>query len=451
MRTSYDSLRGQLAEQINPTEELESRLTNPFGFVPVGNVKDFFDCTDDEVIAEGPAETGKTLAALNKLHRTASRWPGCQLSIIRKTYKSMAGSVLMTYVNKVLGNQSAIAGYGGSKPSWYDYPNGSRIWVDGMDEPTRVLSSERDIIYVNQAEELTLAEWQTLSTRVTGRAGNIPNPQLLGDCNPGPPTHWIKSRAKEGNLTLIRTIHQDNPTLWDKATNSWTKQGERTLRKLSKLTGTMRLRLLNGMWAQPEGAIYNMFIEEQNKVESFYPNLLWPRIVGIDPIGANIAAVWLAYDPINGILNAYREYSEPFGISTPQHVDNLIGLSRGEAIFAWIAGQISERQARVDLNAYGIPAMPPPVSDLWTGIDRTRQLLQDCKLVIHTSCPGLLSEIGAYSRKTDPKSGAIINEIADKESFHLLDALRYAVVWLTTPIEERRDVVYSPIPIGLDY
>ena len=450
-KPSFDFLRGVLAEQLSPTEKVQTGLSDPYRFVPIGNIVTFIECMDDEVIAEGPAETGKTLAALNKLHRTAFRYAGSQLSIIRKTYKSMVGSVLMTYENKVIGLNSQVRAYGGSKPSWYDYPNGSRIWVDGMDEPTRILSSERDIIYVNQAEELSLQEWETLSTRVTGRAGNIPNPQLLGDCNPGPPTHWIKSRAKQSNLTLIQTGHKDNPTLWDVKNEAWTEQGERTLRKLSKLTGTMRLRLLNGMWAQPEGAIYNMFLEERHKVEAFYPNPLWPRVVGIDPIGANIAAVWLAFDPQQGLLNVYREYSEPFGMSTPQHVDNILGLSRGETIFAWVAGAVAERQARVDLTAYGIPAISPPISDVWAGVDRIRQLLYDCKLVIHDSCPGLLSEIGAYSRSMDPKTGVVTNEIANKESYHLLDAMRYAVAWLTTPVEERSDIVYAPIHIGLEY
>jgi hypothetical protein len=194
-----------------------------------------------------------------------------------------------------------------------------------------------------------------------------------------------------------------------------------------------------------------MFLEERHKVEAFYPPIIWPRIVGIDPIGANIAAVWLAYDPVQGILNAYREYVEPFGLSTPQHVDNIMGLTRGETVFAWIAGAMAERQARVDLNAYGIPAMSPPVSDVWAGIDRTRQLLQDCKLVIHSSCPGLLSEFGAYSRRTDPKTGVITNDIADKESYHLLDALRYAILWLCEPMVEKQEIVYNPIKIGLEY
>ena len=90
--------------------------------------------------------------------------------------------------------------YGGDKtPDRYIYPNGSVIWLGGMDNPDKVLSSERDFIYVNQAEELAEGDWETLKTRCNGRAGNAPYAQLSGDCNPGGSKHWIRERAKRGS------------------------------------------------------------------------------------------------------------------------------------------------------------------------------------------------------------------------------------------------------------
>lgn len=191
-----------------------------------------------------------------------------QGAIIRKTYRSMPGSVLQTYDKKVLVEGDGVTKRGGEKPEWFDYPNGSRLWVGGMDNPAKVLSSERDVIYVNQAEELTLDEWETLTTRATGRAGNMPYAQVIGDCNPGSFSHWIKGSANDGKIKLLESRHEDNPTLFDQETKEITPQGERSLEALDRLTGVRYLRLRKGLWAAAEGSVYDTFDRARHIVDS---------------------------------------------------------------------------------------------------------------------------------------------------------------------------------------
>ena len=237
------------------------------GYTPYGNVRAFMTCHDPEVVMVGPAETGKTLAALMKLHICACKYPRAQLAIIRKTQKSIYTSVLQTYQNRVINDGAPVEVFGGSRPEWFTYPNGAQVFIGGMDNPDKVLSSERDIIYVNQAEELMPADWETLTPRTTGRAGNMPYSQCIGDCNPAHPNHWILERANEGKLTLLETTHKDNPTLWDHAKGDWTEQGQRTLGTLGNLTGARRARLLMGQWAQEEGAVYDEFTRSVHVVQ----------------------------------------------------------------------------------------------------------------------------------------------------------------------------------------
>jgi len=382
-----------------------------------GACAELLDCDDPEIVIVGPAETGKTMAALHRLNRLAWQWPGMQGAIIRRTHRSMAGTVLQTFKDKVLAKGSPVRVLGGTNPDRYIYPNGSQLWVGGMDQPEKVLSAERDVIYVNQAEELPLDHWEFLSTRVTGRAGNVPNPQLIGDCNPAAPTHWIRQRSLAGNMRMIESTHKDNPTLYD-ARGKLTEQGKRTLARLDRLTGTRKMRFRFGIWAQPEGAIYEAFDEVRHKVPSKPIPALWPRVVGIDPFGARIGAVFLAFDPGQGILNVYDEYLEPFGITTPGHVAGLLKQAKGQTIFAWVGGGPSERQARVDWAGAGIPLLEVPISDVWAGIDRVNQLLADFRLVVHDNCTHLLAEIGSYQRKL--KDGVPTEAIQDKEQFHCL-------------------------------
>lgn len=403
-------------------------------------------CRDAEVILSGPADTGKTLALLWKLNTCALNYPGASIVILRKQLTDTYSTVLVTFQKKILGENAPVRPYGGEKPGWFDYPNGSRIWTAGLDKAGKVLSAEHDIVYVNQAEELSLMDWEILTTRTTGRAGNMPYSQTIGDCNPSAPTHWIKSRSKEGKLTLIESSHKDNPELYDPQTGAITEQGQHRLGRLKNLSGSRLMRLYHGLWAAPEGAIYDVFDEEKHVVASFDPPLTWPRIVGIDPFGAHVAAVWLAFDSQNGILNLYREYMEPFGQTTAGHAGNVKLMTGRESVFAWVCGAPSERAWRLEWEAAGIPVVEPPVADVWVGIDRIYQLLKDFQLVVHDNCVGFLSEVGDYRRKLD-KKGQATETIEGKASYHLLDATRYAIVYLTNP-RETAEVVYSPVRIG---
>jgi phage terminase large subunit len=135
-----------------------------------------------------------------------------------------------------------------------------------MDNADKVLSTERDITYVNQAEELALDAWEKLSTRTSGRGAVMPYTQLLGDANPAGSKHWILERSKNGKLRLIKTTHKDNPTIYNED-GTLTENGARRLEALNNLSGVRRKRLFLGEWATAEGAVYDMFDPEIHVVE----------------------------------------------------------------------------------------------------------------------------------------------------------------------------------------
>ena len=414
-----------------------------------GNNLVFFQCKDPEAICVGPADTGKTYAICLKVHLCACKYPGAAIAIVRKTQTSCYNTVIRTLTEKIMGTNVTMwpcVPYGGlNRTERFNYHNGSVIYVMGLDKPSRILSGEFDLVYVNQAEEISLYDWETLTTRTTGRAGHMPYAQVIGDCNPSHPTHWIRQRAQQGHLTLLESSHRDNPDLYDQQTGNLTAEGQRRLARLRSLSGSRLLRWYHGLWAAPEGAIYSVFDEDRHKVKAFPIPPLWPRFVGIDPIGAYIAAVWVALDPVNNILNVYREYLQPFGIPTGKHVENILQLSRGETIFYWVVGAKAERQAREDWRSHGIPGQEPAVVDVWAGIDRINSLLGEFSLVIHDSCPNLLGEVGDYRRVL--KQGEPTEAIENKEIYHLLDSLRYSIVG-PEGAGQQTEIIYRPAMVG---
>jgi len=393
-----------------------------------GDNREFYRYKGLEAILSGPAETGKTLAALLKIHTLLSKYKGAQITILRKVRRDLYGSALITYRRDILGIGSfkehvpGIKIYGGEKPEFVDYlQTGARLWIGGLDDPGKTLSSERDVIFVPQAEELSLPEWEYLLRCVTGRGAVMPYTQLLGDANPGPPTHWILRRSQIKHLV---SKHKDNPTLWDG--QRWTEQGKRTIEILSSFTGSRYKRLFQGLWAAPEGMIYDVFDEVLHTARPTEIPHNWPRVVGIDPFGDCVAAVWLALDPRGQVWHVYREYVQGFGETTEGHAANIRRLSAGQNIFYWCGGGPSERQARVDFNAAGVPLVAPASSDVWSQINNVYGMLKRNELVIHDTCPQLISEIGEYHRPS--KNGVVQDgKIDDKGAYHVLDALRYGV------------------------
>lgn len=351
------------------------------GYTAYGACRDFFYGKDSETIIAGPAETGKTLAACQKLDALAWKYKGAQLAMVRATYKSIPGSVLQTYEKRVLGawtdegefdqSLTPVRKYGGEKPEWFDYPNGSRIWIGGMDNPSKVLSSERDVIYVNQAEEIDLDDWETLATRATGRAGNMPYAQLIGDCNPGPRQHWIKVRQGEGKLRLVESRHEDNPVLFDPLTGQITEQGRRTLAVLDNLSGVRYQRLRLGKWVSAEGQIYEGYDPAVHLIDRFEIPAGWRRIRVIDfGLVHPFVCQWWALDE-DGRMYLYREIYMT-GRTVKTHAGQIKALSAGERIETTICDHDAED--RMTLQENGIPNIAAK-KDVLQGIGKVQDRL----------------------------------------------------------------------------
>ncbi len=306
-----------------------------------------------EIIISGPAETGKTVASLYKLNRLAWKYPKSQWAIVRKVRHDMDGSVLQTFRDRILGEDSPIKVFGGNKPEWYEYPNGARIWIGGIDRPSGALSSERDGIYVNQAEELDLDDWETLTTRATGRAGNVVIDgrnwsQVFADCNPSYPQHWIKHR--EG-LTLLESRHEDNPSLYDDA-SALTERGKTTMGILDALTGVRKERLRYGRWAQAEGAIYEDYSTALHLIDRFDIPKEWRRIRVIDfGLVHPFVCQWWAIDA-DGRMYRYREIYMT-GRTVATHARQIVELSASEQIEQTICDHDAED--RLTLQENGVP------------------------------------------------------------------------------------------------
>ena len=402
-------------------EEVPATATDT-DYTPYGGNADIIYSHDPEVIVEGPAETGKTLAACWKAHLICSKYAGAQGAILRKTQASIYGSVLQTFQRVIDG--APVEPYGGQKPEKYLYPNGSVIWIGGMDNRDRVLSSERDFIQTCQTEEFTVDDWEYLTTRTTGRGAVIPYPQLFGDCNPAGSLHWIRSRNKAGHLRMISTTHRDNPTLYNRD-GSLTMQGERTMGRLSALTGVRRKRLFEGIWATAEGAVYDNFdssIHVKERPESEFKEFY----LAMDEGYTNPAVILLVGEDADGRIHIHREYYERGKLQSTVVSQAAIWTLKYHIQLAAVdesaAGLIA------DLINSNVPARPAKgrVLDGIQSIQDRLKVQGDGlpRLTVDSSCTNTINEFESYVWKKVTATN-IIKDEPQKENDHALDAVRY--------------------------
>jgi PBSX family phage terminase large subunit len=260
-----------------------------------GATEQLLYCRDKEVVLSGPAGTGKSRGCLEKLHLCAQKYPGMRGLIVRKTRESLTESALVTFEEKVLPANSPIAsGVQRRMRQAYQYPNGSTIVIGGMDKAQKVMSTEYDMIYVQEAIELTENDWEALTTRL--RNAVMPYQQLIADTNPDAPFHWLKERANRGATIMIESRHEDNPTV----TESY-------LETLQALTGVRYQRLYLGKWVAAEGIVYEEWDRKLHMLDRFEIPRNWPRYWAID-FGFTNPFVWQAWanDP-DGRLIRYKE------------------------------------------------------------------------------------------------------------------------------------------------
>jgi phage terminase large subunit len=419
-----------------------------------GGNRDIITARDLDVMIVGPAGTGKTVACVWKCHFAAMKYPESRILMARQTQEAIKSGALATYMNLVKPLDYGVTTFGGNKfsPAEFQYPNGSRIMVVGMDKPDKVLSTEFDLIYVNEVAEMREEAWETLRGRL--RNGKVPYQMIFGDLNPSGIRHWANLRIKSGKTRGIQSKHQDNPSLWDAVREDWTAMGDEYVNKnLAGMTGLRRKRFFEGLWASAEGVVYDHFDPSIHVRE--VDTTGWRVAMGVDVGTKNPTCVLTVYqDPKSEAVHVGREYYRS-GMSSAK----ILHAIRSEADRCdpdFIAIDPSAIAYILDLQSGDreegwrpLPAYPAD-NDILVGIQRVKTLIEaeteppeeflneedeafwapEPLFSVDPSCENLIEEFGMYAFAPNAK---IETDKPVKEDDHSMDALRYVASRLVLP------------------
>lgn len=419
-------------------------------YEPRGAALQLFRTKDSELVLAGAAGTGKSLACLFRIHLTALHNPGIRCLIARKTAVSLGSTTLVTFENKVA-QQALAAGlvrwFGGSprEAAAYRYTNGSVVVVGGLDKPEKIMSSEYDLVFCDEATELTLTDWESIGTRL--RHGRLSWQQQIAACNPVHPTHWIKQRANEGRLTLLTSLHRDNPA-YVNADGTLTAQGVDYMGKLDALTGVRRLRLRDGLWAAAEGLVYEGWDPSVHLLDRLPPGSeRWTRWLSVDFGYTNpFVAQWWAEDG-DGRLYLYREIYRSKRLVEDHAKDMLRLMAPGGRWLepkprAVICDHDAEDRATLERHlgmstvaatktvSDGIQAVATRLRPAGDGRPRlflVRGALVERDRELEQAKKPLCTEDEVTGYIWDVRDGKVAKEAPVKENDHGCDAMRYAV------------------------
>ena len=424
-----------------------------------GNHKYLFAAKDeDEILLCGPAGTGKSYACILMAHLYALRNPGVKILFVRKTLASLTNTGVVTYKEKIAVDVLAngdVYWYGGSPsdPPAFKYSNGSAIILGGMDNAGKVMSTEYDLIYVQEATDLTENDWESLTTRLRNAKAN--RQQLIADCNPQTPTHWLKVRADKGLVKMINTTHEDNPSLFNPQTQEITREGEKYLNRLNKLTGVRKERLLHGRWSAAEGLIYENFDPAVHVLSAdFVIPGTWTRWWSID-FGFNnpfVCQFWA--EDSDGRLYLYKEVYWTKRIVS-EHARFLMNHCKHPVTGHW--KEVKPRSIVADHDAEGREtftkscglATAKAKKDVLVGIETVEErfhiqadgkprifflenavIERDIALEEAGKPCSTLEEITGYvwDKNSDRTTGKPEKEMPVKENDHGMDAMRYLIM-----------------------
>ena len=104
---------------------------------------------------------------------------------------------------------------------------------------------------------------------------------------------------------MINTTHADNPALFDRL-GALTEQGKKTMAVLENLSGVRRKRLLEGIWATAEGAVYEF--DSSVHVRERDPKEMKRWFLAMDEGYTNPAVILLIGDDGDGRMHCFKEF-----------------------------------------------------------------------------------------------------------------------------------------------
>jgi len=163
------------------------------------------ECKSKIQVHQGGTRSGKTYSILTALIELCHKNSGLVITICRKTFPALRATAMRDFFEIL--NKEEIYNPDLHNKSDATYQLwGNMVEFISIDQPQKVRGRKRDVLFINEANEINLEDWRQLLLRTTGR--------VLIDYNPSDEFHWIYDEViPREDAEFFRTTYKDNPFL----------------------------------------------------------------------------------------------------------------------------------------------------------------------------------------------------------------------------------------------
>jgi phage terminase large subunit len=355
------------------------------------------ESTKKITIEQGGTRSGKTYnILLFIIFKYCLENTGKTITVCRKTFPAVRSSVMRDFLD-ILKAYSFYSEEAHNKSNHEYKLNGNLIEFISLDQPQKVRGRKRNLLFINEANELDYEDWQQLIFRTEDK--------IILDFNPSDEYHWIYDKViPRDDADFFITTYLDNTFL-----NESIKEEIERLRETDET-----------YWQ-----IYGLGLKGISKatIFNYYEFDTLPNDAEFISYGADAGYT-------NDPTTLVSVYKQGYNLYVKEHIYQTqmttidiankwkeIGIDRDLIYFDSAEPRLIEELRRMGFN---IRPSLKGADSVNAGID----LLKRFKIHIHRDSHNCIQEFRNYKWQED-RTGKTINKPIDKHN-HTIDAVRYA-------------------------
>jgi phage terminase large subunit len=351
------------------------------------------------ISCQGSSRSAKSYNILIYLVLHCLQHKETRLSIVRKTLPALKGSILIDFKEIMMKLDIWDDKQFNKTELIYRFSNGSWIEFFSTDNEQKIRGRKRQILFVNEANELNELEWQQLVMRTSLFSIIDYNPSFSED-------HWIEGVNNDCDTLHFISTYKDNPFLEQKIIDDIEKLKDKN-KSLWTVYGL-------GLRAVIEGRIFERF-EIVDKIPEW---IKWRR--GCVDYGYSNDPTAMAEVAI------YEQdiYIDEFCYRTKMLTGEIIHMLKSNAKELKIISECADPRMIDEIHNAGlnIHAVSKPAGSVNAGIDK----MNEYNIKITRRSFNAIKEFSNYVYQQD-KDGKWLNIPVDINN-HIIDAVRYVVL-----------------------
>lgn len=393
------------------------------------------------IMAFGGSRSGKTFRCVKSVIVRAIKEKS-RHCILRDKFNHAKTSIWLDTLPKVMRLAFPSLVYQENKTDYYiTLPNGSEIWIAGLDDEKRVekiLGKEFSTLYFNECSQIKYKSIQVALTRLAEKNGL--KKKAFYDMNPPSKKHWsywlfIKKLDPIDNVPLDSESYDS--LLMNPKDNLENIDEDYISEILDKMPEAQRRRFRDGEFASDDdGQAYYAFDREKH-VKEIPDRTNGQVLIGMDFNVQPMTAVISSF--VNGKFYIHNEafLGEGGSSDTFKMADYLIRKGyQGANIYPDSTGRNRKTSGKTDHKiledaGFRVEYVRNPI--VFDRVNNINRLFTEGRILISPNCPKLINDL----EKVSWKDGEL-DQKTDKMLTHISDALGY-LCWNLAPLEDEQE------------